>query len=178
MSLHAQTNRFYKSKNPRGHGEDSSGVNLTLRYPLNPQSSNTISASARQSRKPSPSSDRDELQEPTLQRTPMKLSVRPEKEKDDEYENEPDDDFSPFSQQPSQPAHHGLEENLFNKDEDASTSDYQSEHKSSRRHTSLEEKRIDLEMLKEKNRNLELRHAMKRACTFSCPEEPSISTRS
>ncbi len=108
----------------------------------------------------------------------MKLSVRPEREKDDEYENEADDDFRPSSQQPSQPAHHGLEENSFDQDEDAFTSDYQSHHKSSRRHTSLEEKRIDLKMLKEKNRNLELQHAMKRACTFSGPEESSISTRS
>ncbi len=126
MSSHARTNRVYKSKNPRGHNEDSGGVNLTLRYPSNPQSSNTISAAARQSREPSPSSDRNELQEPTLQRTPMKLSVWPEKEKDDEYENDLDDDFRPFSQQPSQPAHHGLEENPFNEDEDARTSDYQS----------------------------------------------------
>ncbi len=108
----------------------------------------------------------------------MKLSVRPEKEKDDECENEPDDDFCPFSQQPSQPANHGLEENSFNEDEDVSTSDYQSDHRSSRRHTSLEEKQIDLEMLKQKIQNLELRHAMKRARTCSGPEELSISTRS
>ena len=113
ISSHARANRFYKSKNPRGHDEDSGGVNLTLRYPSNPQSSNTISAPARQSREPSLSSDRDELQEPTLQRTPMKLSVQPERETDDEYENEADDDFRPSSQQPSQPAHHCLEENLF-----------------------------------------------------------------
>ncbi len=178
MSSHARTNRFYKSKNPRGHDKDSGGVNLTLRYLSNLQSSNTISAPTRQSREPSLSNDRDELQEPTLQRTPMKLSVRPEKEKDDEYENEADDDFRPSSQQPFQPSHHSLEQNLFDQDEDASTSDYQSDHKSSRRHISLEEKRIDLEMLKEKNRNLELRHAMKRTCTFSGPEESSISSRS
>ena len=178
MSSHARTNRFYKSKNPRGHDEDSGGVNLTLRYPSNPQSSNTISAPARQSREPSLSSDRDELQEPTLQRTPMKLSVQPERETDDEYENEVDDDFRPSSQQPSQPAHHGLEENSFDLDEDTSTSDYKSDHKSLRRHTSLEEKRIALEMLKEKNRNLELRHALKRARNFSGPEESFISTRS
>ncbi len=38
----------------------------------------------------------------------------------------------------------------------------------------MEEKRINLEMLKEKNRNLELQHAMKRARTFSGPEESSI----
>ncbi len=40
----------------------------------------------------------------------------------------------------------------------------------------MEEKRIDLEMLKEKNQNLELRHSLKRACTFSDPEESSIPT--
>ncbi len=108
----------------------------------------------------------------------MKLSVRPEKEKDDKYENEPYDDFRPFSQQSSQPTHHGLEENPFNEDEDASTSDYPSDHRSSRRHKALEEKRIDLEMLKQKNRNLELRHTMKRVRTSSGPEKPSISTRS
>ncbi len=39
------------------------------------------------------------------------------------------------------------------------------------------EKRIDLKMLKEKNRILELRHAMKRAHAFSGPEESSIPTR-
>ena len=138
----------------------------------------TLSAPARQSREPPSSSDRDELQEHTLQRTLMKLSVQPENETADEYENEADDDFCPSSQQPSQPAHHGLDENPFDEDEDAFISDYQSDSKPSRRHTSLEEKRIDLEMLKEKNRNLELRHAMKRARTFSGPEESSIPTRS
>ena len=54
----------------------------------------------------------------------MKLSVRLEKEKNDEYENELDDDFRLFSQQPSQPSHHGLDGNSFNEDKDASTSDY------------------------------------------------------
>ena len=88
MSSHAPTNRFYKLKNPRRHDEDSGGVNLTLRNLSKPQSSKTLSASARQSRKPSPSSDHDRLQEPTLQQTPMKLSVQPEKDTDDEYENE------------------------------------------------------------------------------------------
>ncbi len=108
----------------------------------------------------------------------MKLSVQPEKETYDEYENEADDDFRLSSHQPCQPARYGLEENPFDEDEDAFTSDYKSDHKASRRPTSLEEKRIDLEMLKEKNRNLELRHAMKRARTFSGPEESSISIRS
>ncbi len=104
----------------------------------------------------------------------MKISAQPEKETDGEYENEADDSFRPSSQQPFQPVHHGLEENPFNKDEDAFISDYQSDPKSSRRHTSLEEKRIDREMLKVKNRNLELRHAMKCTRTISDPEESSI----
>ncbi len=108
----------------------------------------------------------------------MKPSVQPERETDDEYENEADEDFRLSSQQPFQPAHHGLEENPFDEDEDAFINDYQSEPKPSRRHTSLEEKRIDLEMLKEKNRNLELRHAIKRTRTFSGPEESSIPMRS
>ncbi len=107
----------------------------------------------------------------------MKLFVQPERETDNEYENEADDDFRPSFQQPSQPSYHGLEENLFDEDEDAFISDYQSDPKPSRRHTSLEEKQIDLEMLKEKNRNLELRQAMKHASTFSGPEELSIPTR-
>ncbi len=143
-----------------------------------PLSLKTFSAPARQSREPTSSSDRDELQEPTLQRTTMKLSVQPDKETDDEYENEADDDFSPSSQQLSQPAYHGLEKNPFDEDEDVFISDYQSDSKPSRRHISLEEKRIDLEILKKKNRNLELRHAMKSARTFSGPEESSIPTRS
>ncbi len=150
-------NYFHKSKNPKGHDEDSSGVNFTPRNPSKPQSLKTLSAPARQSREPLPSSDRGELQAPTLQRTLMKLSVQLERETDDEYENEIDDNFCLFLQQPSQPAHHGLEENTLDKDKDASIS------KPARRHTSLEEKRIDLEMLKKKNRNLELQHAMKRA---------------
>ncbi len=107
----------------------------------------------------------------------MKLSVQPEKETDNEYENEADDDFRPSSQQPSQPSHHGLEENPFDEDENAFISNYQSDSKPSRRHTSLEEKRIDQEMLKENNRNLELRHEMQRARTFSGHEESSTSTR-
>ncbi len=108
----------------------------------------------------------------------MKLSVQPERETDDEYENEADDEFRPSSQQSSQPAHHGLEENLFDEDEDAFISNYQSDPKPSRCYTFLEEKQIDLEMLKEKNRNLELRYAMKRARTISGPEESFIPTRS
>ncbi len=39
---------------------------------------------------------------------------------------------------------------------------------------SLEQRRIDLEMLKEKNRNLELWHAIKRAHTLSDPERLSL----
>ncbi len=153
-------------------------MTLTPRNPSKLLSLKTLSTPARQSREPPLSSDRDELQKPTLQRTRMKLSVQPERETDDEYENKADDDFRPSSQQPSQPAHHCLEENLFDEDKDAFISNYQSDSKPSRRHTSLEEKRIDLEMLKEKNRNLELRHAMKRARTFFSPEESSIPTRS
>ncbi len=65
-SSYAQTNRLYQSKNPRGQNEDSGRVNLTLRNLSKPQSSKIISASARQSRKPSPSSDCNALQEPTL----------------------------------------------------------------------------------------------------------------
>ncbi len=53
----------------------------------------------------------------------MKLSVLPERETDDEYENEADDDFHSSLQQPSQPAHHGLEKNLSNEDKDTFISD-------------------------------------------------------
>ena len=153
-------------------------MTLTPCNPSKPLSLKTLSAPARQSREPPSSSDRDELQEPTLQRTPMKPSVQPERETDDEYENKADDDFRPSSQQPFQPAHHGLEENSFDEDEDAFISDYQSDPKLSRRYTSLEEKRIDLKMLKEKNRNLVLRHAMKRTRTFFGLEESSIPMQS
>ncbi len=97
----------------------------------------------------------------------MKFFVQPERKTDYEYENEADDDFRPSLQQPSQPADHGQEENPLDKDEDASINNYQSDPKPSRRHTSLEEKQIYLEMLKEKNQNLELWHAIKRARTLS-----------
>ncbi len=103
MFSHTQTSRSHKSKNPRGHDKDSGGVNLTPRNPSKPLSLKTIFVPARQKREPPSSSDRDELQEPTLQKTPMKLSVQPERETDDEYENEADNDFRPSSQQPSQP---------------------------------------------------------------------------
>ncbi len=109
MFSHAQTSRSHKSKNLRGHDEDSGEVTLTPRHLSKPQSLKTLSAPARQSREPTSSSDRDELQEPTPQRTPIELSVQPERETDDEYENGADDDFRPFSQQPSQPAHHCLQ---------------------------------------------------------------------
>ncbi len=108
----------------------------------------------------------------------MKRSVQSERKTDNEYENKADDDFRPSSQKLSQPAYPGLEENPFDEDEDAFISNYQSDSKPSKRHTSLEEKRIDLEMLKEKNRNLELRHAMKSARIFSGPKESFIPTRS
>ncbi len=153
-------------------------MTLTPRNQSKPQPLSTLAAPARQSRELLSSSDRDELQEPTLQRTLIKPSVQPKRETDNEYENEVDDDFRPSSQQPFQPAYYGQEENPFNEDEDAFISDYQSDPQPSRRHTSLEEKRIGLKMLKEKNRNLELRHAMKRTRTFSGPEESSIPMRS
>ncbi len=84
MFSHAQISRSHKSKNLRGHYEDSGGVTLNPRNPSKSQSLNTLAAPARQSRKPLSSSDRDELQELTLQRTPMKPSVQPERETDDE----------------------------------------------------------------------------------------------
>ncbi len=178
MASHAQTSRSYKSKNPKRHDEDSGGVSLTSHNPSKPQSLKTLYAPAGQSREPPLSSDRDKLQEPTLQRTPMKLSVQTERETDDKYENEADDNFRPSSQQPSSPTHHGLKKNPFDGDKDAFISDYQLDPKLSRRQTSLEEKRIDLEMLKEQNRNLELWNAMKRARTFSGAEESSIPMQS
>ncbi len=104
-------------------------MTLKPRNPSKPQSLNTLAAPARQSREPLSSSDRDELQESILQRTPMKPSVQPERETDDEYENKADDDFRPSSQQPFQLAHHGLEENPFDEDKDAFISDYQSDPK-------------------------------------------------
>ncbi len=108
----------------------------------------------------------------------MKLSAQPERKTDDKYENEADDDFRPSCQQPFQPAHHSLEENPFDDNKDAFINNYQLNLKPSRRHTSLEEKRIDLEMLKENNQNLELRHTMKCTRTLSGPEESSIPMRS
>ncbi len=178
MSSYAQTSRSHKSKNLRGHDEDSSGLTYIFRNPSKPQFSKILSAPARQSRNPLSWSDRHELQEPTLQRTPIKLFVQPERKTDNEYENEADDDFRPSPQQSFQPAHHGLEENLFEEDEDDSVNDHQSDPKPSRCETSLEERQIDLEMLKEKNRNLELWYAIKRVCTFSGPEELAIPMRS
>ncbi len=59
----------------------------------------------------------------------MELFVQLERKTDDKYENEADDDFRPTSQQPFQPANHGLEENLFDEDKDAFISNYQSEPK-------------------------------------------------
>ncbi len=171
MSSHARSSYSHKSKNPRGHDGDSGGVNLTPCNLLKPQSSRTLSVLARQSRKPSLSSDCNELQKPTLQRTLMKFSVQPEKKTDDKYENDVDDDLRSSSQKPSQPANHSLEENPFEENEDASIQDYQYDHQPSRCDTSLKEKRIDLEMLKDKNQNLELLHAIKYACTFSDLEE-------
>ena len=155
MSSHARTNRFHKSKNLRGNDEDLGGLNLTPCNPSKPQSLKTLSSQARQSCKSSLSSDRYEYQESTLHRFLMKLSVQPEKETDNEYENEADDDFRSSPQQISQPANHSLEENPLDKDKEASISDYQSGHNPSRPQSSLEKKQIDIEMLKGKNRNLE-----------------------
>ncbi len=54
----------------------------------------------------------------------MKLSVKPKREIDDEYENEGDDDFRPSSQQSFLLEHHGQDENSFDKDKDAFISNY------------------------------------------------------
>ncbi len=105
MFSHAWTNCFYKSKILKGYDEDSGGVKLTFRNPSKPQCLKKISALAKQSREPSLSSDCDELQEPIPKRTPMKLSVQPEKDTNNEYENEADHDFRPSSQQLSQSTH-------------------------------------------------------------------------
>ena len=177
MFSYSWTSRSHMLKNFRGHNEDSGGVNLTPRNPWKSQFSKTLSALATQSRTPPPSSDCDELQEPTPQRTIMKLSVKPKRKTDGEYKNEADDDFCSPPQQPSQPAHHSLEENLLNKEEDASISNYQLDLKPSRCHTSLEGKQIDLEILKEKNQNLGLRQVMKLARNLSGPEKSSILTQ-
>ena len=67
----------------------------------------------------------------------MKIFVQPKKQTNNEYENEAEDDFCPFPQQPFQPTHHSLEENSFDEGEDAFISDYHSDPKPSRRHTSL-----------------------------------------
>ena len=174
MFSHAQRSRSHKLKNPRRHDEDLGGVTLTPCNPSKLQSSKTLSVPARKNCEPSSSGDRDKLLEQTLQRTPMKLSVQPERETDDEQENRADNDFCPSPQQSFQPEHHGLEEKSFNEDEDAFISNYHSDLKLSRRHTSLEEKRIDMEMPKEKNRNLELWHAMKYTRTFSGLKKSSI----
>ncbi len=172
----AQTSRSHKSKNLRGHDEDSGGMTLTPHNPSKPHPSKTLSAPARQNREPPSSSDCNEIQESTLQRNPIKLSVQPERKTDDELKNEADDDSLPSSQQPFQPKYHSLEENPFDEDKDDFISDYQSDPKPARRHTSFEETRIDLELLKEKKRNLELRHPMKHALSFSGPEKSSIPT--
>ncbi len=147
MSSHAQTSRSHKSKNPWRHDEYSGGVNLTPQNSSKPQSSKTLFAPAKQTHKSRSTRDRDELQEPTLLRNSIKISVQPERETNNEYENEANDDFCPTPQQPFQPAYHGLEENLFDKDENASISNYQSDSKLSRRHKYLEDKQNDLEML-------------------------------
>ena len=119
MSSHAQISRSPKSRNPRGHSETSCKVTLTPCNPSKLQSSKTLSDPAGQSCKPPSSSDCDELKKTTLQKTLMKLSVQPERETDDEYENEADDDFRNSSQQPLQPADQILEENHFDYDKDA-----------------------------------------------------------
>ena len=127
MILHAQTSCFHTSTNAIRHNEGSSGVTLTPRNPSKPQSLKTLSAPTRQNREPPSSSDGNKLQEPTLQRTPMKLCIQPERETDDEYENEADDDICLFSQQPFFSAPQGLEENPFDENEDVFINNYQSD---------------------------------------------------
>ena len=75
MSSHAQKNCFHKLKNPKRQDEDSGGVNLTPCNPSKPQSSRTLFAPARRNRKQPSSSDRDQDQELTLEKTSMKLFV-------------------------------------------------------------------------------------------------------
>ncbi len=68
---HTRISCSHMLKNPRGHDEDSGGVNLTPRNLLKPQSSKAISAPALSS------SDCKKFQEPIIHKTPMKLSVQP-----------------------------------------------------------------------------------------------------
>ncbi len=134
---------FTSRRNPGTYNKDPFGMILTPRNPSKPQFWSTISALDSQSRKLSLSSDLDEVQGPTLQRSPMKISVPPKKEMDNEYENEVHNVFRPSPQQPSKPVNHGLEENPFYEDGDASKSDYQSDHKLSRRSKSLKKNRLN-----------------------------------
>ncbi len=80
MFSHTQISCSHKSKNHREHDEDSGGMTLTPRNPSKPLFLKTLSAPARQSREQPSSSNRDELQQPTLKKTPMKLYVQPERE--------------------------------------------------------------------------------------------------
>ena len=73
---------------------------------------------------------------------------------DDEYESEADDDFCHSLQQSSQSAHHGLDENSLQKEQDAFISNYQSDSKLLWHYISLQEEQIHFEILEEKNRNL------------------------
>ncbi len=79
MFSHAQTSRSHKLRNPRGHDEDSGMLSLTPRNPSKPQCSETLSAPARRSSESPSLSDCNELQETTLKKSPMILSVQPER---------------------------------------------------------------------------------------------------
>ena len=93
MSSHTRKICFQKSKSFKGNDEKSGRMNLTPRNPSKPQFLRTLFAPARQSCKSSLSTGRDKHQKSTPLRTTMKLSVQPEKETKNKYENKADDDF-------------------------------------------------------------------------------------
>ncbi len=81
MSSNSQTSRSHKSKNPRGHDKNSCWVTLTPWIASKRQFLKTLSAPSRQKRKPPSLSNCDNLQRLTLQRTPIKHSVKHESKK-------------------------------------------------------------------------------------------------
>lgn len=113
ISSHTQICHTLRSKNKRDNDKYSNGVTFTNCNPSNTQFFKTISASTRQSRKISASSDCNELQKPSCRQSPKKIAVNPEKNSDNKHEIEDDDNFCLLPHQTSQTMNHGLEKKPF-----------------------------------------------------------------
>lgn len=95
MSSYSQTSHFPKLKNSQRNDKNLNRVNLMPRNLSQTQFLRTLSALAKQNRKPILFYNYNKLQKLNLWKTFKTICVQRERETDDDYENKTDNNFHP-----------------------------------------------------------------------------------